>query len=73
MGKSLGRFCEVGKGVGGGIRLGTGVGFESWVGLGWGEFGLGEIFDVELGNFLSGMRKESFMTVKKWEKVGQNF
>jgi hypothetical protein len=37
--------------VGGRIRLRSGVGFGSWVGLRWGGFGLGEIFGVELLNF----------------------
>jgi hypothetical protein len=69
MGKSLGRFCEVGSGAGGKVRLGTGVGFESWVGLQWGVFGLGQIFDVELGNFRGGMDKGSFVTVK----IGKKF
>jgi hypothetical protein len=54
--------------VGGRIRLRSGVGFGSLVGLRWGGFGLGEFFDVELLNFLWEMDKEWFCDGKKLEK-----
>jgi hypothetical protein len=54
--------------VGGRIRLRSGVGFGSWVGLRWGGFGLGEIFGVELLNFLEEMDKGWLCDGKKLGK-----